>query len=209
MFGMTTNRNSKPAGGRQTVRTYPLAARIYSIGAPGAARRVLRGTVRLDRIGADGTPMFASLAMRGDVIGAETLLFGIYTFEAVALSECELASWPEASERASRESLLQVLAVAEQRAADVMALRCGQAAERVMRLIRLLSSPQQDDAGAPRVILPSRRDIADITALTPETVCRTIARLQRTGTLIPKPLPGARKDRGFCLTTEPLAPHWG
>lgn len=155
--------------------------RIYATGSPGQAWRVVSGSVRLDRIMPGSEPMFANLAVAGDVIGAETLLFQRYTFEATALADCMLSPWPEGNGVPAGESLLAALTASETRAADVVALRCGQAMERVKRLLQLLTaSGELQPAGMP---LPSRRDMADITALTIETVSRVISSLRRTGLL--------------------------
>ena len=163
---------------RQT-QTHPAGSRLYRAGNPGQAWRVVSGAVRLDRSGPGVEPMFANLAVEGDIIGAETLLFQHYTFDATTLADCVLSPWPEGDGTPAGESLLAALTASETRAADVVALRCGQALDRVKRLIALLG-PRPD---APA--LPSRRDMADITALTTETVSRCISALRRTGMLPP------------------------
>jgi CRP-like cAMP-binding protein len=165
----------------ETRAHFRAGTRIYAAGAPGEAWRVLSGSVRLDRPGDAGqASMFANLAVAGDVIGAETLLFQHYTFEATALSECTLAPWPEGREAPARESLLAALTSSERRSAEVVALRCGQAVDRVVRLLRLIAGGQPQLAGAS---LPARRDMAEITALTTETVSRIVSRLRRSGAL--------------------------
>jgi len=163
---------------------------LYETGSEGAAWRVLAGSVRLDRITAEGKPGFASLAIRGDIIGAETMLFGAYSFTATALAPCSLTSWPEGEgSPAPASDLLKTLVVTERRAAEVIALRYGQAAERVKRLVMLLAAPGADGAGSTRaplqVTLPPRQDMADITALTLETVSRMVSGLRRSGVLHP------------------------
>jgi CRP-like cAMP-binding protein len=158
--------------------SFTAGQRIYAAGAPGLAWRVVSGSVRLDRPAEEGAPMFANLAVTGDVIGAETLMFQHYTFEATALANCTLAPWPEGDQVPAGESLLATLAASEQRAADVVALRCGQAVDRVRRLLQMLTGNRSGDERTP---LPSRRDMADITALTVETVSRTVSALRREG----------------------------
>lgn len=175
-------------------KRFRLGAKLYEAGQPGQAWRVLDGSVRLDRPGPDGL-MFASLAVAGDVIGAETLLFGQYEFVARALSDCAIAPWADQQAR-PRESLLQALALGERRAADVIALRAGQAAERVRRLMLLLTRQQRagacDVSGKPlacasglstRMAMPPLRDMADITGLTAETVSRVLSGMRREGVL--------------------------
>lgn len=174
---------------------------IFAAGATGTAWRVLSGSVRLNRADADGSTMFANLAVAGDVIGAETLLFGTYTFEAVALSPCRLVPWPGGEAAPARESLLLTLAQAERRAADVIALRCGQAADRVKRLVRLLA---QETAAAGNVTLPGLKDMAEITALTVETVSRSISGLRRAGMLAPQGERRGCRPTRMCLVDAAL-----
>ena len=158
--------------------------RIHEAGAMGFPWRVSRGVVRFDTTEVDDHELsFAGLAMEGDLVGAEVLMFGRFAHRATALTPCELEPWPGHMGQ-DRDGLLQALARAEQRAADVVALRSGQAMARVCRLIQLLlprsaSEPQRTD-------LPPLRDMAEITALTSETVSRMLSGLRRLGALEPE-----------------------
>lgn len=153
---------------------------IYAAGSEGIAWRVKSGAVRLDRITAAGRD-YAGLALRGDVIGAETLLFGKYSFEASAIGDCELVPWLAADQALSGESLLQTLVAAERRAADALALRAGEAFERVRRLCLLLARNLGE--GRREITIPELRDMAAITNLTEATVSRAMSRLRRMGLL--------------------------
>ena len=82
---------------------------------------------------------------------------------------------------------------AQQRAANIVALRGGQAMARVVGLIRLFG----DSAG--RVILPTRRDIADITDLRFETISRIIKGLERSGALVPVRVEGVPATRSYAV----------
>ncbi len=158
---------------------------LYTAGAEGIAWRIRSGAVRLDRlIGEAGnqTRSFAGLALAGDVIGAETLLFGQYTFEAHALGDVTLEPWLDPNAALSGESLLQTLAAAERRAADALALRVGEAFERVRQLILLLARERNNSASRP-ISIPGLRDMADMTGLTIETVSRAISHLRKSGLL--------------------------
>lgn len=172
--------------------------RLYHAGSEGQAWRLSQGVVRLDT-SSHGESCFASLAIAGDILGCETLLFGAYTFSASTLTHCELTPWPEGEGAATGESLLESLAIAQRRAADVIALRGGQAADRVLGLIRLLS----DSAG--RVVLPTRQDIADITDLRFETISRIIKGLERSQILAPVRIDGVHATRSFAVNLASLA----
>lgn len=119
------------------------------------------------------------------------MLFGCYTFSATALTQCELSPWPEGVAAMAGESLLASLAQAQQRAAEVVALRGGQAVDRVLGLIRLFT----DNTG--QAVLPTRQDIADITDLRFETISRIIKTLERTKVLLPIKVNGVHATRSF------------
>lgn len=172
-------------------RTLEAGQVIYQAGGDGLAWRVRHGVVRLDTPAANGGTGFASLAIGGDILGCETLLFGCYTFTASALTRCELSPWPEGESGVAGETLLQSLTVAQRRAADLVALRGGQAVDRVIGLIRLLA----DSTG--QVVLPTRQDIADITDLRFETISRVIKSLERARVLAPLRIAGVHATRSF------------
>jgi DNA-binding transcriptional ArsR family regulator len=71
----------------------------------------------------------------------------------------------------------------ERRSARVVALRSGQAVERIRRLLGVFL-PQAAPAVF-RTELPPLRDMAEITSLTIETVSRTLTGLRRQGVIEP------------------------
>lgn len=166
---------------------------IHAAGEPGQAWRVRSGAVRLDQV-QNNERHFAGLALKGDILGAESLLFGTYAFEAHALGDVELESWLAPNHPPSGESLLQTLAATERRAADTLALRCGKAVDRVQQLILMLADSHR------QIVIPGLKDMAEITALTEETVSRTISRLRKMGLL-------QRQGRrfGLLLQDQPAA----
>ena len=176
----------------QAVRRRQLACgeRLHEAGEEGLAWRLQRGVLRLDSQHPGGE-RFASLAIGGDIVGCETLLFGVYTFSASALTDCELSPWPEGEQALAGESLLASLARAQQRAAEIVALRGGQAVDRVLGLVRLLAG---QDGG---VVLPTRQAIADITDLRFETISRIVKQLERSGILVPERIAGVHATRSF------------
>ena len=89
------------------------------------------------------------------------------------------------------ESLLASLAQAQKRAAEVVALRGGQAVDRVLGLIRLFTD------NARQVVLPTRQDIADITDLRFETISRIIKTLERAKVLLPIKVEGVHATRSY------------
>lgn len=155
---------------------------IYEAGQTGSAWRVMLGVVRLDRAGEDG-PEFGGLALAGDVIGAETLLLGRYTFAARALTPVVIEPWGMMAECASPDVLLQALTTTEDRVADTLALRNGTPDRRINRLLALMGRGLAHGRKLVRVALPQLRDIAEMTGLTIETVSRTISRLKDAGEL--------------------------
>lgn len=178
-------------------KSFRQGEQLYCARASGISWRVIRGSVRLNRIANDGKILFANLAVEGDVIGAETLLIGRYDFEAVALSDCELIPWPDGASSASRDALLQILAAAERRTADVVALRSGLAMDRVMRLIAMLA--QHDDNDDLWLTLPKGQDLSEITDLTKETISRIISSLKHDGILRKKAIPGLAIHRTYMV----------
>jgi len=185
----TVDRNGPPI--TRAAKQLPAGQPIYPAGSAGLAWRVSHGVVRLDTTGKGGEATFASLAIKGDILGCETLLFGVYTFSASALTQCSLTPWPEGSGNPAGETLLESLALAQRRSADLVALRGGQAADRVLGLIRLLAD------GAGRVILPTRQDIADITDLRFETISRIIKTFERERILSPLRIASVHATRSF------------
>lgn len=195
LFSLVDRNKSIPT---RAARACASGEAIYRSGCDGLAWRVRNGVVRLDAVAASGDASFASLAIAGDIIGCESLLFGAYTFSASALTQCDLSPWPE-GEAAAGESLLQSLAIAQKRAADVVALRGGEAVARVVNLIRLLA----DASGS--VVLPTRQDIADITDLRFETISRIIKKLERAEVLAPVKISGVHATRSFSINLDGLA----
>ena len=186
-----------PAKPRSTSR-FSVGEALYHATAEGMAWRVQNGVVRLDTLGPTGKLTFASLAIAGDILGCETLLFGAYTFSASALTQCELIPWPEGEASTNGESLLESLAIAQHRAADIVALRGGQAIDRVIGLIRLLGNSQG------QVVLPTRQDIADITNLRFETISRLIKGLERSGILATVHIDGVHATRSYAVNLAAL-----
>lgn len=183
-----TNPQSAPRQPRQAAP----GSEIHAAGSAGRAWRLGEGVVRFDSISASGEPAFASLAIAGDIVGCETLLLGCYTFRATALTHCRLDPWPEGGV-ADNATLLASLSRAQQRAADLVALRGGQASDRVLGLIRLLTDQTC------RVVLPTRQDIADITDLRFETISRIVKQLERNAVIRSIRLDGVHATRSFAL----------
>lgn len=155
---------------------------LYRAGDTGRAWVLLEGSIRLDRTGINDESGFAGLAIKGDILGAETLLLDGYTYTATALTACRLAPWPGETTQLVPAALLQAITRIERRGADAVALRCGEAAGRVRRLVELISGAGPVSKLS-RLMLPALRDMADITALTIGTVSRTLVQLQAEGLL--------------------------
>jgi hypothetical protein len=157
------------------------------------------GAVRLDTISAQG-PAFANLALPGDVIGAEALVSGHYAFQARALTPCALAPWKE-----PKTSLLSLFTATQRRAAEVVALRGGRAADRVARLARLLVGDDESTPAERPLVMPRLRDVADITDLTIETVSRVAATPTRNGASRRRPRQATPQGRDVAPAFPDLA----
>lgn len=168
----------RPSGIRRIAR----GQCIYFAGDQGHPWQLVSGIVRLDRT-EQGEHQFASLALAGDLLGAETLLDADYAFQATALTECALEPWRQPLADAGRRAVVRALAAAEQRAADLIAIRTGQPLERVRRLMLLLAGGSNAGLMPTKLMLPKLCDMADITGLASETVCRSISELRRQGVL--------------------------
>ena len=155
---------------------------IYAAGDRGIAWRIASGVVRLDRPGSDEVG-FAGLALSGDLIGVETLLLGQYSLSARAIKGCQLLAWSPSSDDPSSDTMARIFSAIERRAADALALRCGDAFDRMRRLFRLLADEQPDQATI-QVTIPSLKDMAEMTGLTRETASRTITQFVKSGLLI-------------------------
>jgi CRP-like cAMP-binding protein len=159
---------------------------LYRAGESGISWRIRSGSVRLDQPDPrhpDLQPVFAGIALPGDILGAEAMLFGHYAFNVHALSDVSLDQWLEPS----TDSLLASLESAHRRTADTVRVRSGVAIERVRQLLLLLSRAGKDKnesastSGA--LVIPSLRDMSEITDLTQETVSRSVSRLRKLGVL--------------------------
>ena len=178
-------------------RNFVLGDLIHDADTSGIAWRVRSGAVRLDRVTA-GERHFAGLALDGDVIGAETLLFGRYAFEARAIGDGALEPWLAPCAAPSGENLLQMLATTERRAADALALRAGEAFNRVRQLFLMLAGHGNAPSGR-RITIPPLRDMAEMTDLTMETVSRAISHWRKSGLLL--------KEGRRCGRVYPAAAH--
>ncbi len=184
------------------IRLFKRGELIHLANGKGTVWRIITGTVRLDLHATSAHNQgatFASLALPGDMLGIESLVFGHYGFTARALTPCTLVPHDAA------DMPLAQLALATQRAAQVVALRAGSAAQRIQRLAALLTNHGAQPLANKRDLLPRLADIAEITGLTVETVSRTTAMLGNASGL---PHKKYRKSRvGDCTQTfsQPLA----
>lgn len=172
---------------------------IYCAGDEGVAWRVCLGAVRLDQQ-IEGETRFAGVAVAGDIIGAEVLMFGRYTYTARALSEVTLEPWSSSMEEVAPGKLMHMLAGIERRSVDSLALRSGSAERRIGQLLGLIGRGLALGRSKVRVALPALRDIAEITGLTIETVSRTIKSLRGNGEL---EMIGERRAREVWVESGP------
>jgi len=154
---------------------------VFEGGRAGIPWRVVTGIIRLDSE-ARQEKQFAGLALKGDLLGSETLLFERYVFSATALTPCQIEPWLPPQGNETQRSLLERLLNVERRAADLVALRSGQPCDRVRRLMLMIAAQGQGSSVA-RIELPRQRDIAEMTNLAAETISRAISKLHEQGVL--------------------------
>lgn len=177
----------------------PLAARsvFHQAGEVGGVWQVVRGVLRLDRpVQKSGVRQFAGLALSGDLIGGESLVLGHYGFTVEAVVPSELVRWQPEAGTPAQAALLQALMQQQLRSPDIMALRQGSALDRLSALMSIL----EDHAPSHGRILPSLKEMAELTALTAETVSRTIHEMQKAHGLAldpPRGVTGMERLRRF------------
>lgn len=150
---------------------------IFRAGESGPCWRIRSGLVRLAHSHLDESESFAGMAYAGDLLGSEVLVHGTYFYNAWPLGDVKLEPCPELHP----ELLLLNLLSAHRRAEEVLALRIGEAEQRIRLLLGILSSESHTEGSM--MYMPSLKDMAEMTALNHETVCRIISRLRRLGQL--------------------------
>jgi hypothetical protein len=150
---------------------------IYRAGESGPCWRIQSGLVRLAHSHLDESGSFAGIAYAGDLLGSEVLIHGTYLYDAWPLGDVKLEPCPELRP----DMLLLNLLSAHRRAEELLALRIGEAEQRIRLLLQFLSSKSHTEDNM--MFMPSLRDMAEMTALNHETVCRIISRLRRLGQL--------------------------
>lgn len=170
---------------RMPRQTWQIDARtlVHEPGAWGKSWKLLEGAIRLDAL-IDGVPHFVRLVLPGQLVGAEMMLKGRFSFRAQSVVPSVLMPWPTLPEQDVSEELLVSFASEYCDQADQMLLCHGNAESRLTHLLRLLTRDTKPETGGGRLlVMPGLRDIADITDLTMETVSRCITRLRTSGAL--------------------------
>ena len=172
----------------------PAGSSIFMSGNAGPLWRVIAGVARLERKHGPQRQV-VRLALPGDLIGTESLCGQPYQFDATALTPLHIepvaCTASEEREHLMQQALLQQLARYE----DMATLRTGPVAQRLAHLLRLLGLAWQawarpaagakSQAGKERKMLPSLREMAQVVDAQHETVCRALARLERSGVFRP------------------------
>jgi len=144
---------------------------------------LISGTLKMVARDADGREQVVALMFPGDFVGR---ISGRERHETVALGRAELCLFPRASmagQIAESPAMSLLLMERTQQSVDearerLSLLLRGRADERVAALLRDFAAR----AGAPAFDLPmTRADMADVLALTPETVSRALARMSALG----------------------------
>lgn len=161
---------------------------------------ILKGAVRIDCVSATGDRHLVTVLLEDEVIGPWLRPEDGDCYVMTALTTTLLEWKPLDAEPA--EMFAESLSSMARRAARLSSLVRGTAADRVMGLLNLLAGDRQDAAP---IELPTRRNIAEITALTVETVSRTITRFRKDGVLQPRRSRSSRVNGAFTLHRAELA----
>lgn len=155
---------------------------------------VRKGALRVDCVCAGGERHFVTLVLEDELIGPwlRPEAGACYVLTALTRTVLECRTVPEQA----AELYLNSLSAMARRAARLSALVRGNAADRVMGLLTLLTGDRRE---ATPIELPTRKNLADMTALTIETVSRTITRLRKDGVLRPRRSKSARVNGAFML----------
>lgn len=150
-------------------------ATLFRTGETGGVWQVVGGLIRLEAK-QPAQAGLVRLALPGDVLGAETILAQPYALTATAVMTCELSQISVDSETHRVLILAAAFLQGQQRSAEAMRLREGSVAERLDRLLRLLSLQAEDDVRSARQRrLPiTLKDVALIIDSSPESVCRSL-----------------------------------
>lgn len=177
---------------RQRFMPCPRGTEVWLDDHPDETLHLLQGVLRIDQCACDGERQFVTLLLAGEVLGPWMKPDPGSVLIATALNTTLIERRPLQAERSTL--MEHCLAGSTRRAAQLSTLVRGMASDRVLSLIRLFAGGHVDVVA---VELPSRRDIADITALTIETVSRSISQLRRSGVLQAHHSPGVRADCSF------------
>ncbi|HQY07363.1 MAG: Crp/Fnr family transcriptional regulator [Burkholderiales bacterium] len=199
---------SAPVAGIAQTLDLPRGSLALTAGYRATPYMLISGALRLDRRdAAEGAPVL--LALPGDLIGVEGLQGRSALSSARAIVASVLAPLPQMSESAWCDLLMRSLVTQQERAAEVAELRCGSAAERIRKLLLLLSSQSRGGAGvspwrnsSPSCEQPTLADMAVLTDTSIETISRVISAMRRSGDLV--------RDNGRRVRLDPrvLSSDW-
>lgn len=147
---------------------------LLQAGTAGAVWRVSQGLFCLERAGCEGQRVVL-LARPGDLVGVEALCAEPVTGTVTALLDSVARLEPLTGETARMAILAAAFLQQQRQALDMALLRSGPVMERLRHLLVLLGQRAGGRTVAlERKALPSLKDMAQIVASTPETVCRAL-----------------------------------
>lgn len=164
-------------------RTLERGDTLFREGDDALCGNLIGGMLKMVARDAEGCEQVVALMFPGDFVGRTS---GSERHETVALGEAQLCLFPRATmarQLAQSPSMEQLLMERTQQSVDearerLSLLLRGSADARVSALLRAFAAR----AGGPVFELPmTRGDMADVLALTPETVSRALARLKADG----------------------------
>ena len=167
--------------------------RIYRRGAPSShVYAIQQGIAKVESVTRDGRRIVGGFFFEGELLGLDGIGKGIYPADAYAVGETRLCALPmdklealcQKTPGLQKELVRRLSSQLSSARYECSALRQESASHRALGFIREMYARQQNHASAQpcHVFLPMpKQDIASYLGLTPESLSRSLTRLEQQG----------------------------